>query len=385
MVQVASLFNQLLHHFPRLEFAALVKKHRAERAAKGFDCWTQFVAMLFCQLGHADSLREICNGLACCLGKLVHLGIAKAPNQSTLSYANEHRPAALYQELFIRPGALPRTGGGKLRHSRQAPNRASSLRATTRADSSGALRRPISLINPDFTCRSHYPAGTGATECRRRRPSQADCFYANGGIYQFRSIIMRAWRAGLSAAAAVPRTLIDQALQEPGMELASVTLDDKYALAIRPDLPLRHPGAGAAADDAAGSATARRGLNTGGFISGYRGSPLGGYDTALWQARAHLLKRTTSISSPASTRTSRRPRSGAASRSALFPGAKVDGVFGIWYGKGPGVDRSMDVFKHANAAGTSRARRRARDRRRRSRLPVLDHWRIRASRSSPRR
>ena len=76
MVQVASLFNQLLHHFPRLEFAALVKKHKAERAAKGFDCWTQFVSMLFCQLGHADSLREICNGLSCCLGKLVHLGIA---------------------------------------------------------------------------------------------------------------------------------------------------------------------------------------------------------------------------------------------------------------------------------------------------------------------
>jgi len=100
MVQAASLFNQLLHHFPRLEFAGLVKKHKAEQAAKGFDCWTQFVAMLFCQLGHADSLREICNGLACCLGKLVHLGITQAPNKSTLSYANQHRPAALYQELF---------------------------------------------------------------------------------------------------------------------------------------------------------------------------------------------------------------------------------------------------------------------------------------------
>ena len=100
MVQVASLFNQLLQHFPRLEFAALVKKHKAERAAKGFDCWTQFVAMLFCQLGHADSLREICNGLSCCLGKLVHLGIARAPNKSTLSYANQHRPAELYQQLF---------------------------------------------------------------------------------------------------------------------------------------------------------------------------------------------------------------------------------------------------------------------------------------------
>jgi hypothetical protein len=100
MVQVASLFNQLLQHFPRLEFAALVKKHKAERAAKGFDCWTQFVAMLFCQLGHADSLREICNGLSCCLGKLVHLGIAQAPNKSTLSYANRHRPAVLYEQLF---------------------------------------------------------------------------------------------------------------------------------------------------------------------------------------------------------------------------------------------------------------------------------------------
>jgi hypothetical protein len=56
--------------------------------------------MLFCQLGRADSLREICNGLACCLGKLVHLGILKAPRRSTLSYANEHRPAALFEDLF---------------------------------------------------------------------------------------------------------------------------------------------------------------------------------------------------------------------------------------------------------------------------------------------
>jgi hypothetical protein len=62
MVQAMSLFNQLLRHFPSLEFAALVKKHSAERAAKGFSCRTQLVAMLFCQLAHADSLREICNG-----------------------------------------------------------------------------------------------------------------------------------------------------------------------------------------------------------------------------------------------------------------------------------------------------------------------------------
>jgi hypothetical protein len=75
MLQAMSLFSQLLQHFPSLEFGALVKKHNAERGAKGFSCRTQLVAMLFCQLAHADSLREICNGLACCLGKLVHLGI----------------------------------------------------------------------------------------------------------------------------------------------------------------------------------------------------------------------------------------------------------------------------------------------------------------------
>ena len=56
--------------------------------------------MLFCQLGRADSLREICNGLGCCLGRLVHVGINHAPRRSTLSYANEHRPAALFEDLF---------------------------------------------------------------------------------------------------------------------------------------------------------------------------------------------------------------------------------------------------------------------------------------------
>jgi hypothetical protein len=100
MVKVASLFSQLLEHIPRAEFARLVARHGAERAAKGFACWSQCVAMLFCQLARADSLREICNGLACCLGKLVHLGLREGPKRSTLSYANEHRPAALYEDLF---------------------------------------------------------------------------------------------------------------------------------------------------------------------------------------------------------------------------------------------------------------------------------------------
>src|SRR5258708_30619478 len=67
---------------------------------RGFTCWGQFAAMLFCQLGQAKSLREICNGLMAIEGKLKHLGIDKAPNKSTLAYANEHRPWELYQTVF---------------------------------------------------------------------------------------------------------------------------------------------------------------------------------------------------------------------------------------------------------------------------------------------
>lgn len=100
MIRSASLFSQLLEQIPRAHFAALVKKHDAERHARGFTCWTQCVAMLFCQLAHADSLREICNGLGCGLGKLIHVGVKNAPNKSTLAYANQHRPAALYEDLF---------------------------------------------------------------------------------------------------------------------------------------------------------------------------------------------------------------------------------------------------------------------------------------------
>ncbi len=77
MVKVASLSNQLLKEFPSDEFEMLVKEHEAEKGAKRFTCRTQFVAMLFRQLAREDSLREICNGLSCCLGKLVHLGVGK--------------------------------------------------------------------------------------------------------------------------------------------------------------------------------------------------------------------------------------------------------------------------------------------------------------------
>src|SRR5437870_8812588 len=93
------MFSQILKLFPRTEFQSLVKRTRAERHARGFTCWGQFVAMLFCQLRRAHSLREICGGLASCEGKLSHLGIA-APSRSTLAYANAHRPWQLFDQVF---------------------------------------------------------------------------------------------------------------------------------------------------------------------------------------------------------------------------------------------------------------------------------------------
>jgi Transposase DDE domain/Domain of unknown function (DUF4372) len=97
-----SIFSQLLKLFSRLEFQQLVKETRAERHARGFPSWDQFVAMLFCQLGRAQSLREICGGLASCEGRLVHLGASAAPSRSTLAYANAHRPWQLYEAVFYR-------------------------------------------------------------------------------------------------------------------------------------------------------------------------------------------------------------------------------------------------------------------------------------------
>ena len=101
MNRVCSIFAQLLQLFPRAQFQQAVQKHKAERHARGFTCWGQFVAMFFCQVADARSLREICNGLAASEGKLRHLGIEAAPKRSTLSYANEHRPWELYQTVFL--------------------------------------------------------------------------------------------------------------------------------------------------------------------------------------------------------------------------------------------------------------------------------------------
>ena len=190
MVQAMSLFNQLLQHFPSLEFAALVKKHKAERAAKGFTCRTQLVAMLFCQLAHADSLREICNGLACCLGKLVHLGIGKAPNKSSLAYANQRRPAALYEELFYT--ALGRfreeKGWGVRKRKFRFKNKLLSLDSTTISlclemfpwakfrRAKGGVKAHVLLDHDDY-----LPRYVLLTEARRSDVKMADAFPLNPG------------------------------------------------------------------------------------------------------------------------------------------------------------------------------------------------------------
>ena len=100
MNKVCSIFSQILKLFSRGDFEKAVKEHGAERHARGFTSWGQCMAMLFCQLGRAHSLREICGGLACCEGQLKHLGVPTAPKRSTLAYANEHRPWELYQSVF---------------------------------------------------------------------------------------------------------------------------------------------------------------------------------------------------------------------------------------------------------------------------------------------
>jgi indolepyruvate ferredoxin oxidoreductase len=96
-----------------------------------------------------------------------------------------------------------------------------------------------------------------------------------------------------------------------------------------------------------------RGLNTAAFISGYRGSPLGGVDQAMWKAQPWLEKHNIHFQ-PGINEDLAATAVWGSQQTNLFTGAKYDGVFSMWYGKGPGVDRSMDVIKHANAFGTSR-------------------------------
>jgi indolepyruvate ferredoxin oxidoreductase len=135
------------------------------------------------------------------------------------------------------------------------------------------------------------------------------------------------------------------------VELARVSLEDKYTLQSGRiylsgiQALVRLPMMQRERDRAAG-------LNTAGFISGYRGSPLGAYDSALWQAQ-RLLEQHDIRFQPGLNEDLAATAVWGSQQVGLFPGAKVDGVFGIWYGKGPGVDRSVDALRHANWAGTS--------------------------------
>ena len=120
MQKFSSIFSQLLQLFSRAEFQSAVNKHKTDYASKGFKSWGQFISLLFCQLGHAHSLREICDGLAGCEGKLKHLGVSEPPKRSTLSYANSHRSYELYKTVFEQLYAKCRTvvfknSGGKKR------------------------------------------------------------------------------------------------------------------------------------------------------------------------------------------------------------------------------------------------------------------------------
>lgn len=100
MSSTGSLFSQILSLFQRTDFSRHVRELKAERHSRGFSSWDQFVAMLFCQLAQARSLREISDGLKSCEGKLKHLGLEAEPKRSTLSYANAHRPWQLFEQLF---------------------------------------------------------------------------------------------------------------------------------------------------------------------------------------------------------------------------------------------------------------------------------------------
>ena len=135
--------------------------------------------------------------------------------------------------------------------------------------------------------------------------------------------------------------------------LQTASLDDKYSLASGRAFMsgvqalVRLPMLQRQRDLAAG-------LNTAGFISGYRGSPLGAYDQALWAAKKHLQQHHI-VFQPGVNEELAATAIWGTQQLELYPQSKrYDGVFGIWYGKGPGVDRSGDVFKHANMAGTSR-------------------------------
>jgi indolepyruvate ferredoxin oxidoreductase len=135
-------------------------------------------------------------------------------------------------------------------------------------------------------------------------------------------------------------------------ELRDVSLDDKYSLDTARayltgiDALVRLPILQHQRDQ-------ERGLNTAGFVSGYRGSPLGGVDQAMWNAQVTLDKHDIHFVPGVNEDLAATAVRGS-QEVGLMEGSQYDGVFGMWYGKGPGLDRSIDAFRHANAAGTAK-------------------------------
>ena len=135
------------------------------------------------------------------------------------------------------------------------------------------------------------------------------------------------------------------------MALAAVTLDDKYTIE-QGRIYLTGTQALARLPMMQRQRDLAEGLNTACFISGYRGSPLGGLDQTLWSAKK-FLKEDHVHFVPGLNEDLAATAVWGSQQVNMFEGAKYDGVFAMWYGKGPGVDRSGDALKHANAAGTS--------------------------------
>jgi hypothetical protein len=258
LTRFCSIFSQLLQLFPRTEFQQAVVATNAERHARGFTCWGQFVAMLFCQLGRAHSLREICGGLASCEGKLAHLSI-EAPPRTTLAYANAHRPWQLYERVFYQLLARCREVAGSKKF--RFKNKLLSLDATVIdlcAEMFGwaAFRRTKGAVKLHFTLDhdGYLPTALVITEGKRHEVTVARRqAFAPGTILVFdRGYVDFAWFARLtdSGVCFVTRmkdgTAYEVVKRQPVPVNGGVVADDWIALRspqsaakYAPELPLR--------------------------------------------------------------------------------------------------------------------------------------------------
>jgi len=96
-----TLFAQIIRRFDRLSFKKIVERYQSDKHSKGINSWTHMVSMVFCHLAHANSLREISNGIRSATGNLNHLGIQKGPSKSSLSYINQHRNWKVFRDYYF--------------------------------------------------------------------------------------------------------------------------------------------------------------------------------------------------------------------------------------------------------------------------------------------